>query len=440
MRKSFIALAAAAAVGLGSLFGGFTIQTEASTKVESLKEKKNQVHNQRSNVQTNINKADQQIGNLQNKQADVEKEIERIGLAIVSTNRKITEKTNKINDTKVEIQKLQADIVVIKERIKKRNEMLKDRARNYQENGGMVNYLDVLMGSQSFNDFVDRANAVATIMEADQDILKQAEADKAELEQKQKKVENDLANLQSMLSELTSMKLKLNGQVAEQKKLMATLQTKEHEVSEQKMALQEENDLLAAQEVAIQQAIKLEQQRAAQRAAELERQRKEAARRAAAAAAAAQNSGGNSSSQPSEPSYEAPTSSGDWIKPTIGRVSSGFGSRWGEFHYGVDFANSGSNVPIFAAADGVVIRSYLSSSYGNCIFIAHSINGEVYTTVYAHMRVRLVQGGAVSKGQQIGIMGSTGESTGQHLHFELHHGSWNQAKSNAVNPAAYIPM
>ncbi len=73
--------------------------------------------------------------------------------------------------------------------------------------------------------------------------------------------------------------------------------------------------------------------------------------------------------------------------------------------------------------------------------IAHSINGQTYTTVYAHLSSRSVGDGAVvSKGQQIGLMGNTGDSYGQHLHFELHRGPWNAAKSNAINPAGNVPL
>jgi murein DD-endopeptidase MepM/ murein hydrolase activator NlpD len=57
------------------------------------------------------------------------------------------------------------------------------------------------------------------------------------------------------------------------------------------------------------------------------------------------------------------------------------------------------------------------------------------------METRFVSSGAVvKKGQQIGIMGSTGDSTGQHLHFELHRGQWNASKSNAINPVGIVPM
>jgi murein DD-endopeptidase MepM/ murein hydrolase activator NlpD len=129
------------------------------------------------------------------------------------------------------------------------------------------------------------------------------------------------------------------------------------------------------------------------------------------------------------------------MRPANGPITSTFGPRWGEFHYGIDIGKRGASVPVVAAADGYVYRSYYSPSYGNVIFIMHYIDGQVYTTVYAHLESRLVgEGQNVSKGQMIGYMGNTGRSFGPHLHFELHRGPWNASKSNAVDPLKYIPF
>ncbi|MGL4820246.1 MAG: M23 family metallopeptidase, partial [Bacilli bacterium] len=134
-----------------------------------------------------------------------------------------------------------------------------------------------------------------------------------------------------------------------------------------------------------------------------------------------------------------PPSSGLFQRPAVGPVTSEFGARWGTTHYGIDIGKRGPDVPIVAAADGVVIRSYYSSSYGNAVFINHYIDGRTYTTVYAHMESRAVsEGQTVSRGQFIGYMGNTGQSYGAHLHFEIHEGQWNGSKSNAVNPRKYI--
>lgn len=131
---------------------------------------------------------------------------------------------------------------------------------------------------------------------------------------------------------------------------------------------------------------------------------------------------------------------GGFIKPCAGKLTSGFGGA--RHHMGIDIAQSGK-VAIKAAADGTVSRSYYSASYGECVMIVHNINGVTYETVYAHMRKgsRTVRvGQKVKQGQVIGYMGSTGDSTGQHLHFEIHKGRWNVQKTNAVNPLNYIKV
>ncbi|MDR6998794.1 peptidoglycan DD-metalloendopeptidase family protein [Neobacillus niacini] len=422
MKKTVVALTVAASMGLGSLFTGSSIVTEAAT-ISNLKDKQNEIHNKRSNLKSDINDANTKINVLQGQQANVKSEMKRLDFAIGDTNAKIHDKTAKIVETQSKVNQLQGEIEVIVKRMEKRNNLLKERARNYQETGGMVNYIDVLMGAKNFSDFIDRANAVATIMEADQELLKQADMDKKELVEKRTKVEKDLASLQEMKSELEQMNKQLSSQRTAKNKLLSKLVRKEEEVHEGKLALEEQEQILAGQEAAIQKAIQLEKERQAA---------------AAAPAKTPTPSGGGAGKAPA-------ISGGTFTRPAAGIISSGFGTRPGfrpgEFHFGVDIANHASNVQILAAADGVVIRSYYSSSYGNCIFISHSINGQVYTTVYAHMEARLVGTGAVvKKGQQIGIMGSTGDSTGQHLHFELHRGQWVPDRHNAINPVGIVPL
>lgn len=128
------------------------------------------------------------------------------------------------------------------------------------------------------------------------------------------------------------------------------------------------------------------------------------------------------------------------------RITSNFGNRTHPIskkkrrHHGIDIASPGTN-NIYAAAAGVVSRSYHSTSYGECIMILHNLKGKTYETLYAHMRQgsrRVKVGDKVKKGQIIGVMGNTGHSTGQHLHFELHVGRWNYEKSNAVDPLGYL--
>lgn len=132
-----------------------------------------------------------------------------------------------------------------------------------------------------------------------------------------------------------------------------------------------------------------------------------------------------------------PVSDGSFMRPALGPITSGFGMRWGKLHKGVDIGKNGDVTPIVAAASGVVSRSEVSSSYGEVVYIKHNIDGQVWETVYAHMvsgsrRVKL--GDMVQKGQVIGIMGMTGDSTGVHLHFEMYPGG--RGVGQPIDPVA----
>lgn len=128
---------------------------------------------------------------------------------------------------------------------------------------------------------------------------------------------------------------------------------------------------------------------------------------------------------------EAPERSTGYIWPTQGTFTSGYGWRWGRMHRGIDIAGP-VGTPIVAAASGVVVRSgWNSGGYGNLVDIRHP-DGSM--TRYAHnSRLLVRQGEQVRQGQQIADMGSTGYSTGPHLHFEVH------LANGTANPMAYLP-
>ena len=117
------------------------------------------------------------------------------------------------------------------------------------------------------------------------------------------------------------------------------------------------------------------------------------------------------------------------IWPVRGSVSSGFGMRWGRMHQGIDIS-AGTGTPIRAAKAGTVTFAGTMGGYGNCVIITHSGG---LSTLYAHQSRIAVSGGSVSQGQVIGYVGSTGSSTGPHLHFETRVGGTPQ------NPMRYLP-
>nr|WP_255706638.1 MULTISPECIES: M23 family metallopeptidase [Anoxybacillus] len=389
-----------------------------------IQQKKQEIQNvqqKQSSIESKLQQSQQEIERLKAEQEQLDVEIKKLDLAVEETSVNIRTKQQNIEETKQQIVALRREIEEVKERIEQRNELLKERARSLQESGGVVSYLDVLLGAKSFSDFIDRMSAVATIFEADRQMIKEQEADKALKEAKEKQLHDKLVSLQEQLAELQKLKQELNEQIAAKEKLMAQLKEEQEHEEERQLALEEEKELLEKQEA----AMKNQLQEMIRRQKEQEEAKKNTL------------SSRGSSSGGALP----PVSDGAFMRPANGPITSTFGPRWGEFHYGVDIGKRGASVPVVAAADGYVYRSYYSSSYGNVIFIMHYINGQVYTTVYAHLESRLVgEGQNVSKGQMIGYMGNTGRSFGAHLHFELHRGPWNASKSNAVNPMQYVPF
>ena len=157
-----------------------------------------------------------------------------------------------------------------------------------------------------------------------------------------------------------------------------------------------------------------------------------AARTAAAsrARAASSSSSGSASTVITAVRDKVVENNGGWTWPTSGAVTSEFGWRWGRAHEGIDIG-APSGTPIYAASGGTVSYAGVMGGYGNMILIEH---GGGIVTAYAHQSALAVSSGtSVSAGQQIGYVGSSGNSTGPHLHFEVRVGGSPQ------NPRSYLP-
>jgi murein DD-endopeptidase MepM/ murein hydrolase activator NlpD len=126
------------------------------------------------------------------------------------------------------------------------------------------------------------------------------------------------------------------------------------------------------------------------------------------------------------------TTSASWVNPNpAGTVTSCFGQRWGRLHAGVDIAGPDGS-PILAAGAGVVVRAGVAEGYGNAVLIDH---GNGYLTHYGHMSaIGVTVGQHVTAGEQIGAEGSTGHSTGPHLHFEVHQDHYK----NPIEPTLWM--
>jgi murein DD-endopeptidase MepM/ murein hydrolase activator NlpD len=132
--------------------------------------------------------------------------------------------------------------------------------------------------------------------------------------------------------------------------------------------------------------------------------------------------------QAPQPSPPPPSSGGALVWPANGVLTSTFGWRWGAMHQGIDIGAANGS-PIYAADSGTVFYAGWMGGYGNIILIDHG-GGRV--TAYAHQSGFAVRGGGVGRGQVIGYVGNTGDSTGPHLHFEL------RVNGNAVDPLPYL--
>ncbi len=139
-------------------------------------------------------------------------------------------------------------------------------------------------------------------------------------------------------------------------------------------------------------------------------------------------------------------SNSDWIQPASGQLTSQFGWRTHPIfhtkkqHRGLDIANV-VGTPISASKEGVVSRAGVYGGFGNVVMITHNVQGQTFTSVYAHLSaIDVTEGQQVQKGQRVGEMGQTGNSTGPHLHFEIHEGYFSVNGPSAVNPLQYLKL
>ncbi|WP_448615328.1 M23 family metallopeptidase [Modestobacter sp. URMC 112] len=163
-------------------------------------------------------------------------------------------------------------------------------------------------------------------------------------------------------------------------------------------------------------------QKRAEEAAAAERQRRADAEAAAAAGRAVAGGGGS-----------VAASSAGYVRPTSGTITSCFGARWGVTHFGVDIA-APIGTPVYAATSGVVARAGAATGFGLAVYVRGD-DGAI--TVYGHVNEYYVSPGErVSAGEQIAEVGNRGQSTGPHLHFEVHPGG--QMYSGQVNPVPWL--
>lgn len=446
-------LAITVAVGLFS-----TVPTNVkAADLNELQKQQQAIQQQRSTIDNHIDEKDHEVSVLERKQQTTAAELESLVKSIAETNKKLQKQQQEVAVTNAEVSKLKNEIVVLQKSIDDRLNLLKDRARAIQVNGNGQEYMNVILASDNFSDFIDRATMVSTLVNADKDIMSDQKKDEDALNSKQKQTETKLAGLKKLSTEIALSKNNLESQKSQKDELILAIAAEKDLTQQQKNDLLAQQGELAANEQAIAGNIQAEKNRQAQQqlAAARKASEERAAREAREAAAQARSkvvtqteTAAAATTTPDTPAVSIPSISagsqtGMFIKPAAGILTSGFSDRTNpvtgqhESHKGQDIAAGGS-VPIYAAAGGTVVFSGFGapgSGYGGYGYVVEIDHGNGYQTLYGHMRagsLQVVAGQSVSQGQGIGMMGSTGQSTGQHLHFEIH------KNGVPVDPSPYI--
>ena len=360
------------------------------SQINKLREEREDIRRRKQEVQSRINEIEfEKLGAVAQKQV--------LDDRIILTGYEIENITETIEDLTLLIVEKEHEVEAAIVNEMNHLETYKERVRSMEENG-VISYLEIIFNSGSFSDLLARIDFVGDIMKADEttyyaliDAREETKAAKVALEDTKEEMEEEL-----------ELKIQKEAELVEQIEEASAIIKKLEEDIETETELRNE---IALEEEIVQKEIneKVEQLR-----------RQEAAARARAIVG---------------------TGRFIWPVPSSGNVTSGFGSRMHPVfrvvrqHNGIDIAaKHGAN--IVAADRGTVITSAYNSSYGHYVVVSH---GNGMTTLYAHMSSRKASAGdTVDQGQVIGLIGSTGVSTGPHLHFEVSSGGSRQ------NPMHYF--
>lgn len=378
--------------------------TEESNLSEAQQEKKT--------LENDLQKAKELIDSLKGSKEDIQSEVEKLDKQLNEISGKVKELESQLSKKRQEIANTESALNKAKEQEKKQYRNMKKRIQFMYENG-QTSYVEMLLSADSFTDFLNAVEYITQISQYDRKMLKEYQNMQVTIADTQKTLEADYASLQS-----------LQAKVQEEKQAVAALESaKKGELNDVA------DDLTDAQSVA--KAYEAEIQAQNEVIAQIQAAQKRAAEQQAAqqqAQAAEENQGATDAAGENQNTAQNTTPSGNgqstgsmmWPCPSSKRVTSDYGPRTSPTngassnHKGIDIG-AAYGADIVAADGGTVLVATYSSSGGNYVIIDH---GGGLCTVYMHASSLTVSAGqTVSKGQVIAKVGSTGISTGNHLHF-----------------------
>ena len=377
-----------------SLLPGMNVQAEEEVDVDAIKasiqEKQEQIEEAekaKSKIKSNITNIQAMVSALEKEKGDLEAYVTKLDEDLTDVQEKIAELKDLISEKETEIEETEEELEEAEEIQATQYENMKKRIKFIYEKGDTF-YLELVMSSASFGEMLNKATYVEKISEYDatkleefkqtceyiQACKEQLDAEKELLDEAKAQVEEEEANLETLIS---AKEGEINLKTAD--------------INNKEAAIKEYEEDLAAQTATIQ---ALEAAVAAERA------------QLAEAGEAIVYDGGMFK----------------WPAPSYTRISDDYGNRTHpilgvqQFHNGVDMAAPGGS-PILAAYDGKVVAAAYNASMGNYIMINHG--GGLYT-IYMHASALYVSTGeTVTRGQKIAAVGTTGRSTGNHLHFSV---------------------
>ena len=381
-----------------------------------LREELQALKNQAAEIEAAGEALSQQLDENENATASTIEKKAAIDQSIHQTEAQLQNANEQLKAYSLLIAQSQSDLEQAQEEQAAMQETYRARLRAMEE-GGEISYWAVLFEANSFSDLLSRVDMIHEIARADQKMLETLKEKAGEIAAAQEELRQEVAQQQTLREELEALETELAQQRAEADALLLELAREADTLSDAYMENVERENALRQEIIDAQLAYD-----AARSAEEAER--------LAQANAGNVTGGGGSTASPGETGLIAPvdgphviTDAYGWRDhPIKGKVT---------FHYGVDFAKN-QGTPIYAVAAGTVTGASYDDTNGYHVSVSH---GNGYGSIYCHMTNYIVSvGDTVSQGQVLGYVGSTGLSTGPHLHFELH------INGSSVNPASYLPL